>query len=109
MEAFGKRYFTDSSRDLSNGNLFGGSVGYYLTDDVELALSYGEFHDIRSENDTGNKNIKGSQTGLDAIYHFGTPGVGLRPFPLASLTRASATYRPVPVVTTAPSPTSAPA
>ncbi|WP_277344466.1 OmpA family protein, partial [Metapseudomonas otitidis] len=45
VEAFGKRYFTDSSRDLSNGNLLGGSVGYYLTDDVELALSYGEFHD----------------------------------------------------------------
>ncbi|WP_277344317.1 OmpA family protein, partial [Metapseudomonas otitidis] len=64
VEAFGKRYFTDSSRDLSNGNLLGGSVGYYLTDDVELALSYGEFHDIRSENDTGNKNIKGNQAGL---------------------------------------------
>ncbi|OEC42052.1 porin [Pseudomonas sp. 1D4] len=85
VEAFGKRYFTDSSRDLSNGNLLGGSVGYYLTDDVELALSYGEFHDIRSENDTGNKNIKGNQAGLDAIYHFGTPGVGLRPYVSAGL------------------------
>ncbi|MBU1330151.1 MAG: OmpA family protein [Gammaproteobacteria bacterium] len=80
VEGFAKRYFTDSSRDLSNGNLFGASVGYYLTDDVELALSYGEYHDIRSENNTGNKNIKGSMTGLDAIYHFGTPGVGLRPY-----------------------------
>ena len=89
VEAFGKRYFTDSSRDLSNGNLFGGSVGYYLTDDVELALSYGEFHDIRSENDTGNKNIKGSQTGLDAIYHFGTPGVGLRPYVSAGFAHQS--------------------
>ncbi|MBB4819628.1 MULTISPECIES: OmpA family protein [Pseudomonas] len=89
VEAFGKRYFTDSSRDLSNGNLLGGSVGYYLTDDVELALSYGEFHDIRSENDTGNKNIKGSQTGLDAIYHFGTPGVGLRPYVSAGFAHQS--------------------
>ncbi|NQD95271.1 OmpA family protein [Pseudomonas sp. CrR25] len=80
VEAFGKRYMTDSSRDLSNGNLFGGSVGYYLTDDVELALSYGEYHDIRSENGTGNKNIKGNLAGLDAIYHFGEPGVGLRPY-----------------------------
>src|SRR5690606_13188482 len=80
VEAFGKRYFTDSSRNLSDGNLFGGSVGYYLTDDLELALSYGEVHDMRSENNTGNKNIKGSQTGLDAIYHFGEPGVGLRPY-----------------------------
>ncbi|WP_439858769.1 OmpA family protein [Pseudomonas sp. MBLB4136] len=80
VEAFGKRYMTDSSRDLSNGNLFGGSVGYYLTDDVELGLSYGEYHDIRSENGTGNKNIKGNMAGLDATYHFGEPGVGLRPY-----------------------------
>ncbi|MBS7660363.1 OmpA family protein [Pseudomonas lalucatii] len=80
VEAFGKRYMTDSSRDLSNGNLLGGSVGYYLTDDVELALSYGEYHDIRSENGTGNKNIKGNLAGLDAIYHFGEQGVGLRPY-----------------------------
>ena len=80
VEAFGKRYMTDSSRDLSNGNLFGGSVGYYLTDAVELALSYGEYHDIRSENGTGNKNIKGNLAGLDAIYHFGEQGVGLRPY-----------------------------
>ncbi|WP_439888445.1 OmpA family protein [Pseudomonas sp. MBLB4123] len=80
VEAFGKRYMTDSSRDLSNGNLFGGSVGYYLTDDVELALSYGEYHDIRSENGTGNKNIKGNLAGLDAIYHFGEQGIGLRPY-----------------------------
>ncbi|UTW07596.1 OmpA family protein [Pseudomonas benzenivorans] len=80
VEAFGKRYMTDSSRDLSNGNLFGGSVGYYLTDDVELGLSYGEYHDIRSENGTGNKNIKGNMAGLDATYHFGEQGVGLRPY-----------------------------
>ena len=80
VEAFGKRYITDSSNDLSNGNLLGGSVGYYLTDDVELGLSYGEYHDIRSENGTGNKNIKGNLVGLDATYHFGQPGVGLRPY-----------------------------
>lgn len=80
VDAFGKRYITDSSRDLSNGNLLGGSVGYFLTDDVQLALSYGEYHDMRSENDTGNKNIKGNLAALDAVYNFGTPGVGLRPF-----------------------------
>lgn len=89
VEAFGKRYFTDSSRDLTNANLFGASVGYYLTDDVELALSYGEFHDVRSENGTGNKNIKGSHTGLDALYHFGEPGVGLRPYVSAGLAHQS--------------------
>ncbi|WP_437882134.1 OmpA family protein [Pseudomonas sp. LRF_L74] len=89
VEGFGKRYFTDSAHDLSNGNLFGASVGYYLTDDVEVALSYGEYHDIRSENDTGNKNIKGSLTSLDAIYNFGTPGVGLRPYVSAGFAHQS--------------------
>jgi OOP family OmpA-OmpF porin len=89
VEAFGKRYFTDSSRDLTNGNLFGGSVGYFLTDDVSLNLSYGEIHDMRSENNTGNKNIKGSHTALDAVKHFGTPGVGLRPYVSAGMAHQS--------------------
>ncbi len=79
-EVFAKRYFTDSVRDMENGNLFGGTVSYFLTDDVSLGLSYGEYHDIRSTNNTGNKNVKGNLSSLDAVYHFGTPGVGLRPF-----------------------------
>ncbi|MDX5372428.1 MAG: OmpA family protein [Pseudomonadaceae bacterium] len=83
LDAFAKRYFTDSSRDLENGNLYGASVGYYLTDDVSLALSYGEYHDLNSEDAfgaAGHKDIKGNLAALDAIYHFGAPGVGLRPF-----------------------------
>ena len=42
VEGFANRYFTDVQRDFAHdeGNLFGASVGYYLTDDVELALSY---------------------------------------------------------------------
>ncbi|NLU11615.1 MAG: OmpA family protein [Gammaproteobacteria bacterium] len=82
-EAFAKRYFTDSVRDMSNGNLFGGSVSYFLTEDVSLGLSYGEYHDIRSDDRqglNGSKNVKGNLSSLDATYHFGTPGVGLRPF-----------------------------
>ena len=79
-EVFAKRYFTDSYRNMDNGNLFGGSVGYFLTDDVSLNLSYGEYHDIHSTNATGNKNVKGNLSSLDAVYHFGTPGVGLRPY-----------------------------
>lgn len=79
-ELFGKRYFTDSQRDMSNANLYGGSVGYFLTDDVELALSYGEYHDVRGEHDEGHKKIHGSLAALDAYYHWGTPGVGLRPY-----------------------------
>ncbi len=82
-EAFAKRYFTDSARDMSNGNLFGGSVSYFLTEDVSLGLSYGEYHDIRSDDrqePRGHKNVKGNLSSIDATYHFGTPGVGLRPF-----------------------------
>ncbi|MDP3847961.1 MAG: OmpA family protein [Pseudomonas sp.] len=87
-EAFAKYYAPDSSRDLGNhGNLLGGSLGYYLTDDVELALSYGEYHDIRGE-DSG-KNVKGSLSALDAVYNFGAPGVGLRPYVSAGFAHQS--------------------
>ena len=82
VEGSVNRYFADTQRDFAHneGNLFGGSIGYYLTDDVELALSYGEYHDLRGTGDLGNKNIKGSLTDLKAIYHFGQPGAGLRPY-----------------------------
>ena len=79
-EAFVKRYFTDSSRNMGNGQLYGGGLGYFLTDDVELALSYGEYHAIRGEHQYGHKNIKGSLTSLDAYYHFGQPGDWVRPY-----------------------------
>jgi len=82
VEGFANRYFTDSTRGYAHdeGNLFGGSIGYFLTDDVELALSYGEYHDLRGESSLGKKDIKGSLTELKALYHFGTPGPGLRPY-----------------------------
>ena len=49
MEAFGKHYFTDSSRDVQrDGELYGAGVSYFLTDDVSLGLSYGEYHDLTS-------------------------------------------------------------
>jgi OOP family OmpA-OmpF porin len=84
LEAFGKHYFTDSSRDVQrDGELYGAGASYFLTDDVSLGLSYGEYHDLTSEDPVGadgHKNIKGSLTSLDATYHFGEPGVGLRPY-----------------------------
>lgn len=80
VEGFAKRYFTDSARHMGNGQLYGGSLGYFLTDNVELALSYGEYHDIRTEHQYGHKNIKGSLTSVDAYYHFGEPGSLIRPY-----------------------------
>ena len=92
VEAFGKRYFTDSVRNMKNADLYGGSVGYFLTDDVELALSYGEYHDVRGTYETGNKKVHGNLSTLDAIYHFGTPGAGnLRPYVSAGIGHQSLT------------------
>ena len=92
VEAFGKRYFTDSVRNMKNSDLYGGSVGYFLTDDVELALSYGEYHDVRGTYETGNKKVHGNLSTLDAIYHFGTPGAGnLRPYVSAGIGHQSLT------------------
>ncbi|TBU99931.1 OmpA family protein [Stutzerimonas kirkiae] len=93
VEAFGKHYFTDSSRKLENGELYGASIGYFLTDDVELALSYGEYHNLNSKDrvqpNGGHKDIKGSLASLDALYHFGQPGVGLRPYVSAGVAHQS--------------------
>ncbi|MEG1040654.1 MAG: OmpA family protein [Pseudomonas sp.] len=78
VEGFMKKEYYDSQRDFKNdGNLFGGSVGYFLTDDVELRLGYDEVHNVRGED---GKNIKGSNTALDALYHFNNPGDALRPY-----------------------------
>ena len=93
-EVFAKRYFTDSSRNMNNGNLLGGSVGYFLTDDVSLNLSYGEYQDLDLDRQlpTGKKRkALGSLTSLDAAYHFGTPGVGLRPYVSAGMGHQSIT------------------
>jgi OOP family OmpA-OmpF porin len=82
VEGFVNRYFADTARGYAHdeGNLFGGSIGYFLTKDVELALSYGEYHDLNGQKDLGNKDIKGNLSDLKAIYHFGQPGPGLRPY-----------------------------
>jgi OOP family OmpA-OmpF porin len=78
IEGFAKKQYFDSARDFKNdGNLFGGSIGYYLTDDVELRLAYDEVHNARGQD---GRNIKGSNTALDALYHFNNVGDALRPY-----------------------------
>lgn len=78
VEGFAKKEMFDSARDFkNNGNLFGGSIGYYLTDDVELRLGYDEVHNARGDD---GRNIKGSNTALDALYHFNNTGDALRPY-----------------------------
>jgi len=78
-DVFGKRYYTEDSRKMSNGDLLGGSVGYFLTNDMSLNLSHGVYK--RIDADANGKDIDGHLTGLDATYHFGLPGVrSLRPY-----------------------------
>jgi len=79
-EVFGSRFFSDSTREYKNdhGNLYGGTIGYFLTDDVELALSHGRYSSIRLQGN--NERIRGEVTSLTSLYHFGEPGVGLRPY-----------------------------
>jgi OOP family OmpA-OmpF porin len=84
VEAFGKRSFTESNRDVTNGNLFGAGVGYYLTDDVSLNLSHGVYESIEADllpGGSNEKDIDGTLSTVEALYHFGTPGAqSLRPY-----------------------------
>lgn len=94
VELFGKAYFHDSSRDLrgSDGRMYGGGVSYFLTDDVSLGLSHGDYDRLNSRfvDETGSRErIRGEYTSLDAAYHFGQPGVGLRPYVSAGMAHQS--------------------
>lgn len=84
VEAFGKRSFTESNRDVTNGNLFGAGVGYFLTDDVSLNLSHGVYESIEADllpGGSNEKDIDGTLSTVEALYHFGTPGAqSLRPY-----------------------------
>jgi len=81
VEGFANRFFSDSTRNYRHdqGNLYGGTLGYFLTDDVELALSYGRYHDLSLDN-TAHDKVRGEVSSLTSLYHFGSPGVGLRPY-----------------------------
>src|SRR5690554_5556979 len=80
-EIFAKRYFTDSSyRSAKDGNLYGGAVSYFLTDDVSLGLSHGRYSDLRAKSAVGGEKLKGSYTTVDAFYHFNEAGSMLRPY-----------------------------
>ena len=85
VDVFGKRAFTESNRDATDGNLFGGSIGYYLTDDVSLNLSHGVYKSIRSKDtlpgEISREKIDGQLSSLEAVYHFGSPAANsLRPY-----------------------------
>ena len=79
MDAFAKYYEPDTRTGLDEGALYGAGIGYFLTDDVSLNLSHGVYDGVDLDGAAG-KNIEGELTSLDAVYHFGAPDVGLRPY-----------------------------
>ena len=76
VEAFAKRYFTDSMRNMDDGTLVGGSVGYFLTDNVQLSTSLGTYKSL--ESDITGEDIDGRMATLEAVYHFGQGAI--RPY-----------------------------
>ena len=70
VEAFAKRYFTDSYRDMSDGTLVGGGIGTFLTDDVLLNVTLGTYRDSLELDATGEE-LDGRLMALEAVYHFG--------------------------------------
>lgn len=81
-EISAKRYFIDRSYHMTpkSGNLFGGGVSYFLTDDLSLGLTHGKYSSLREKFIVGGDKIKGNFTTLDATYHFNEVGSLLRPY-----------------------------
>ena len=96
-EVFTKRYFTDSSHDMQNGNLVGASASYFITDNISTGISYGEYHHIKSDNafaDGRKKKVNGEQYTLDGTYSFGEAGSALRPYVTAGIGHQSLSNLP---------------
>ena len=80
-ELFYKKQYNDSVKHVEDGYNPGASIGYFLTDDVSLNLTYDKTNHTRSNDGTGNQKIKGDTGSLTAQYHFGQAGVdSLRPY-----------------------------
>ncbi|QKZ03903.1 MULTISPECIES: OmpA family protein [Pseudomonas] len=79
-EAFYQKNYNDSVKHVEDGRTAGGSLGYFLTDDVEVILGYGKTNYTRSNDGTGSQKIHGDTGSLTAMYHFGTVGDAIRPY-----------------------------
>lgn len=80
-ELFYKKQYNDSVKHIEDGFNPGARIGYFLTDDLSLNLSYDKTNHTRSNDGTGSQKIKGDTSSLVAQYHFGQAGVdSLRPY-----------------------------
>jgi OOP family OmpA-OmpF porin len=78
-EAFYQKNYNDSVKHVEDGRTAGASLGYFLTDDVEVILGYGKTNYTRADDGTGQK-IHGDTASLTGMYHFGTVGDAIRPY-----------------------------
>ena len=80
-ELFYKKQYNDSVKHIEDGFNPGARIGYFLTDDLSLTLSYDKTNHTRSNDGTGSQKIGGDTSSLTAQYHFGQAGVdSLRPY-----------------------------
>jgi len=74
VEAFADRYFTDSMYGLNDGTLVGGSIGYFVTENVLLNAGLGKYRNLEVD-DVANEDVDGKLAQIEAVYHFGTGNV----------------------------------
>ncbi|UQS14865.1 OmpA family protein [Pseudomonas sp. HS6] len=79
-ELFYKKQYNDSVNHVEDGFNPGASIGYFLTDDVSLNLTYDKNNHTRSNDGTGSQKLHGDNFGLNAQYHFNNAGDALRPY-----------------------------
>jgi len=79
-ELFYKKQYNDSVDHVEDGFNPGASIGYFLTDDVSLNLTYDKNNHTRSNDGTGSQKLHGDNFGLNAQYHFNNAGDALRPY-----------------------------
>ncbi|KPA99342.1 OmpA family protein [Pseudomonas asplenii] len=79
-ELFYKKQYNDSVKHVEDGYNPGASLGYFITDDVSVNLTYDKTNHTRSNDGTGNQKLGGDKFGLKGQYHFGTVGDAIRPY-----------------------------
>ncbi|SDT43883.1 OmpA family protein [Pseudomonas fuscovaginae UPB0736] len=79
-EVFYKKQYNDSVKHVEDGYNPGASLGYFITDDVSVNLTYDKTNYTRSNDGTGSQKLGGDKFGLKGQYHFGTVGDAIRPY-----------------------------
>ncbi len=77
-EVFYKKQY--NVKHVEDGYNPGASLGYFITDDVSVNLTYDKTNYTRSNDGTGSQKLGGDKFGLKGQYHFGTVGDAIRPY-----------------------------